>query len=65
MAKGEIACVEQFLLLSLSFQKAEWSESVYMRERFFSTYNNTEANNLESVDAKLLKISQNESITIE
>ena len=38
MAKGEIACFEQFLLLSLCFQKAaltaaEASESVYMRER--------------------------------
>ena len=36
VAKGEIACFEQFLLLSLCFQKAdaaEVSESVYMRER--------------------------------
>ena len=35
MAKGEIACFEQFLLLSLCFQKAaaEASESVYMSER--------------------------------
>ena len=37
MAKGEIACFEQFLLFSLCFQKAaeaaEVSESVYMRER--------------------------------
>ena len=36
MAKGEIACFEQFLLLSLYFQElsaAEASESVFMRER--------------------------------
>ena len=36
MAKGKIACFEQFLLLSLCFHKpsaAEASESVYMRER--------------------------------
>ena len=31
VAKGEIACFEQFLLLSQCFQKL--SESVYMRER--------------------------------
>ena len=36
VAKREIACFEQFLLLSLCFQKpfdAEASESVYMRGR--------------------------------
>ena len=36
VAKGEIACFEQFLLLSLCFEKssaAEASKSVYMRER--------------------------------
>ena len=36
MAKGEIACFEQFLPLSLGFQKlsaAEASKSVNMRER--------------------------------
>ena len=36
VAKWEIACFEQFLLLSLCFQKAvccRGSESVYMRER--------------------------------
>ena len=36
VAKGEIARFEQFLLLSLCFQKpsaTEASESVYMRER--------------------------------
>ena len=35
-SRGEIACFEQFLLLSQCFQKisaAEMSESVYMRER--------------------------------
>ena len=36
VAKGEIACFEQFLLLSLFFIKpsaADASKSVYMRER--------------------------------
>ena len=36
VSKGEIARIEQFLLLSQSFQMssaAEASESVYMRER--------------------------------
>ena len=36
VSKGEIACFEQFLLLSLCFKKpsaAEASESFYMRER--------------------------------
>ena len=36
VSKGEIACFEQSLLLSQSFQKSstsEASESVYMRER--------------------------------
>ena len=36
MAKGDIACFEQFLLLSLCFKNlssAKASESVYMKER--------------------------------
>ena len=37
VVKGEIACFELFLLLSLCFQKAvsaaEASESIYMKER--------------------------------
>ena len=39
MAKGEIACFEQFPLLSLCFQNAvraaEASESVYIRESVY------------------------------
>ena len=33
VTKGEIARFEQFFLLAPCFQKAEASESVYMRER--------------------------------
>ena len=41
MAKGEIACFEQFLLLSQCFQKSsasEASKSVYMLERVNLVY---------------------------
>ena len=60
MAKGDIACFEQFLLLSQCFQKlaaAEASESVFMREsdNHLTDKNKSAADDFESIVAKTVK----------